>query len=163
MTDPGTRALLCDRSREWLALRLDGDLSEFETALLTAHVQRCESCRTFGAELAGITGELRAAPLERPSRPVAVPRLRRRLPIRQLQLGAAAAVLVVAAGAASLYGTLRGSGQPALTAAASVEHAPMVGTGVTTDPLLRDVRVLSLTPSRSLPLGATKPVLRVST
>jgi predicted anti-sigma-YlaC factor YlaD len=162
MAERKTRALLCDRTREWLALQLDGDLSEFETALLVAHLGRCEACRAFGAEISVITQQLRAAPLERLSRPVSLPRLRRRLPVRQLQLGAAAAVLVVAAGAASLYGTIRSSSQPSGTAAA-VGHAPMVGTGVTADPLLRDVRVLSLTPIRSLPLGATKPVLRVST
>ena len=57
----------CERAREGASLRLDGELSEFEQALLGAHLARCEPCRSFAAELDAVTTRLRHAPLERSS------------------------------------------------------------------------------------------------
>ncbi len=84
----------CDRARQWLSLRLDGELSELEQALLAAHLERCDACRTFEAETAALTAALRAAPLER-LQPIALPR-RRRVSARAFQAGAAAAAVVAA-------------------------------------------------------------------
>ena len=53
---PGRR---CDRAREYASLRLDGELSEFERALLDSHIERCPSCRAFADDLVGLTGQLR--------------------------------------------------------------------------------------------------------
>jgi hypothetical protein len=157
MHDSTPRPLLCDRTREWVALGLDAELSEFETALMTAHLERCSACRTFSAEIAAITGQLRAAPLEPPARPIALPS-RRVLPLRRPQLVAAAAVIVVAAGLGGVVGSVRSSAPQA--DAAALVHAPMVG-NVTSDPLLRDEKLASLR-KITTSLGATKPVLRAT-
>ena len=159
MTDPQTRAMLCDRTREWLTLHLDGELSDFEATLMHAHLGRCAACRHFGAEIAGITGHLRSAPLEPLTEPVTLPARRRLLPTRQLQAVAAAALLVGVAGIGSLYGALQGPA--AGTTPVPVAHGPMVGGAGGSDPLLRDLRVASLRPDGPLPLGVTKPVLKI--
>ncbi len=54
----------CSRACEWISLRLDGQLSDFERMLLEAHLSRCPDCRAFAQSAAGLTGLLRAAPLE---------------------------------------------------------------------------------------------------
>jgi predicted anti-sigma-YlaC factor YlaD len=55
---------LCSRARFWASLRVDGELSELEGALLDAHLGRCADCRTYAADVAGTTAALRGAPLE---------------------------------------------------------------------------------------------------
>lgn len=107
----------CDRSRTWISLRLDGALSEFESALLERHLARCAPCSTFAVEAEGFTRVLRSAKLELTSSSVALPSLggaRRRL---ALAAGAAAAAAVAAAaiGAHTLGSTHQGS--PPLEAA----------------------------------------------
>ena len=128
MTHHPTRAMLCDRTREWAALRLDAELSEFETAIMTAHLDRCQECRAFAADVATITRELRSTPLEPPPRPIELGAPRRfPLPRRHLQFAAAAALVVLAAGLGSLYGSLRASGSPEQILTPLV-RAPMVAT-----------------------------------
>ena len=39
-----TMPAMCERARAWASLRLDAELSEFEDALLTAHLRRCSAC-----------------------------------------------------------------------------------------------------------------------
>ena len=94
----------CDRARAWVSRELDGELSEFERVLLAAHVADCAPCRSFKADVAAITAELRSAPLERLGRRVELP-LRRRLSLRPLQ-AAAAAMAVMAVGLGSLFSSL---------------------------------------------------------
>lgn len=89
--------MLCERARGWASLGLDGELSEFERVLLTAHLGRCPACSGFAAELAGFTAELRAAALEPAPRLVELP-VRRRHIGRTIQIAAAAAVVAVAVG-----------------------------------------------------------------
>ena len=153
--------MLCDRTREWLALHLDGELSDFERTLMHAHLGRCAACRHFGAEIADITKALRSAPLEQLPAPVTLPARRRLLPTRQLQAVAAAALLLGVAGIGSLYGALQGPAGVTASAPAPVAHGPMVGLSGSSDPLLRDLRVASLRPDGPLPLGVTKPVLKI--
>ena len=151
--------MLCERTREWVALRLDGELSEFETAIMRAHLERCDECSAFADDVAAIARALRTTPLQVPSTPVVLePRRRVPMPLRRVQLGAAAALVLVAAGVGSLYGAFNGSRQP--SAPVQLVHAPM---GVADDAaLLRQLRVAELRPTGPLPLGATKPPLEIS-
>jgi len=63
------RAILpadCARACQQLSVRLDSELSEFDGALLEAHLARCAGCREFGRSIAGLTNALRAVPAEEP-------------------------------------------------------------------------------------------------
>jgi len=103
----------CERARECASLRLDGELSEFEQALLAAHLARCEPCRSFAAELDAITTRLRDAPLVALEQPVALP-ARRRISRRPVEVAAAAALMLTALGITGAVTTLDGS-NPSLT------------------------------------------------
>jgi hypothetical protein len=105
----GMRSRQCERARELASLRLDGEISELEEALLRTHQGRCAECDAFARSLGGFTGELRAAPLESPSRPFALPR-RPRVALRSVQFAAAAAAIAVVAGVGSMLAVL---GSPA--------------------------------------------------
>lgn len=98
----------CDRAREYASLRLDGELSDFERALLDSHLDRCPSCRAFADDLVAVTGRLRAAPLEQPSIAVTLPR-RRFVALRHVQVSAAAAAVVSVVGIGALFGMLNSS------------------------------------------------------
>src|SRR5712692_9429367 len=106
--------LLCERACRWASLRVDGELSELESALLDDHLGRCRSCRVFARGVEDVAAALAAARLERPA-PLAlvIPRRRRALPLPQ---SAAAATLVVAAAVAALVGGVAGHGQSARAA-----------------------------------------------
>jgi ferric-dicitrate binding protein FerR (iron transport regulator) len=97
----------CERARNWISLDLDDELSELEGAMLRAHVERCAPCATYESEVTALTYRLRLAPLEPLLAPVVLPS-RRRSVSRALQVGAAAAVAVVATG----VGTLLASAPP---------------------------------------------------
>jgi anti-sigma factor RsiW len=103
-----TTARRCDRAREYASLRLDGELSEFESALLDSHLERCPSCRAFAHDLVAVTGRLREAPLEPVRIPVSLPR-RQFGGLRSVQLGAAAAAIMSVVGIGSLFGLLSSS------------------------------------------------------
>ena len=96
---PGHR-VLCERSREWLSLRLDGELSELAEKMLESHLARCAACRTFESDVEVTSRLVRTAPLERPEQPIALPRGRRRVlfrPAGALAASAAAVALGLAA------------------------------------------------------------------
>jgi anti-sigma factor RsiW len=151
--------MLCERTREWVALRLDGELSEFEGAIMSSHMERCEACRAFAEDVAGFTRELRDAAPEPLPHPVAIDWPRRlRLPLRQFQIAVAAAAVVIATGLGSLYGALHGGQRPEISQ--PLVHAPMGGAD--DDLLLRKLRVAQLRDSGPPPLGATKPPLEIS-
>jgi len=84
----------CERARGWVSVELDGELSELEQVGLAGHLAGCEPCRTFRTGLAGLTTELRAAPLEPLGRFIEIGRIRRRV---SFGLAPAAAALAVAA------------------------------------------------------------------
>jgi predicted anti-sigma-YlaC factor YlaD len=98
----------CDRAREYASLRLDGELSDFERALLDSHLERCPSCRVFADDLVGVTDRLRTAPLEQPAIAITLPS-RRRVALRGIQVGAAAAAVVSVVGIGALFGLLNSS------------------------------------------------------
>jgi anti-sigma factor RsiW len=105
MRDLRSQSRLCDRAREYSSRDLDGELSEFERALLESHLDHCEACRAYSVELEQIVGRLRAAPLEALPHPISLPS-RRRVRTRVLQVAAAGAAAAVAA-SAGLLGTLQ--------------------------------------------------------
>src|SRR3954447_23040161 len=121
-----TRGQLCDRARQWASLRLDGELSELENALLDAHLTRCDACRGFVREAEGIATAPPAVALERVPAPVEVdlPRRRRRMPLRVAQSAAAAALVVAAAALGSLLGVANRADER--TSAAAPRHTAMV-------------------------------------
>jgi anti-sigma factor RsiW len=99
-----SRTVVCDRTREWISLALDGELSELEHALMEAHLERCDVCRGVKADMHGFAIWLRTSPLESLDAPVWVPprsrSLLRRAPQRAAQVvsaGLAAAVAVTLA------------------------------------------------------------------
>ena len=94
----------CERAREYASLRLDGELSDFEEALLRSHLERCEPCRTFERAVAAATHQLRAAPLERPERAIRLPRPRR-VSFRLAHAGVAAAMLAATVGISGMVGS----------------------------------------------------------
>jgi hypothetical protein len=95
MRDLRSHSRLCDRAREYSSRGLDGELSEFERALLENHLERCEPCRAYSVELEQIVGRLRLAPLEALPQPISLPS-RRRVRGRVLQVAAAGAAAAVA-------------------------------------------------------------------
>jgi anti-sigma factor RsiW len=99
----------CERARECASLRLDGELSEFEQALLVAHLARCEPCRSFAHELESATNHMRLTPLERLDQPVALPSRRRLRARRPVEVAAAAALLLTTLGVAGALQTIETS------------------------------------------------------
>src|SRR4051794_26475663 len=85
----------CARASEWVSLRLDGQLSDFEQVLLESHLERCAECRAFAANVSGLTRTLRAMPLEQPSVTFQAPRRARGGTFALGAVSAAAAVAVV--------------------------------------------------------------------
>jgi predicted anti-sigma-YlaC factor YlaD len=150
--------MLCDRTREWAALRLDGELSEFERVLMHAHFERCAECRAFAADVTEITEQIRSAPLERLPQPVTLPLRRRVAGFRHVQVAAAAAVVVAAAGLGGIYGAVRNNPQPVGPVAAATSLA-----AVSEDRLVRSVQLAYLKGTPEAPtLGETKPLLPIS-
>jgi predicted anti-sigma-YlaC factor YlaD len=141
---------LCERARFWASLRLDGELSELEDALLEAHLARCAGCHTVVEGLGAATMALRSAPLERVA-PVAVnaPRSPRRL----LATIAVAAVLVLGMIAGGLV-----RGQVSHDAASAPRAVAVVASFDSPDHL-RELRRTSLLNQRRLPRNiAAEPV-----
>lgn len=50
---------LCARTRFWVSLRIDGELSQLEGALLDAHLGRCPECREFAVAAEFTASKLR--------------------------------------------------------------------------------------------------------
>lgn len=99
----------CERARECASLRLDGELSEFEHALLVAHLARCEPCRSFASELEAVTEHVRTTPLARLDQPIALPSRRRLLARRPVEVAAAAALMLTTLGVAGALRTVETS------------------------------------------------------
>lgn len=131
----------CDRARTWLSLQLDGELSELEGALLSAHLARCEPCRAAAAGIEAVTCAIRAVPLELPSVALSVPRLRARGSLRAFYSAAAATLgtVVLLTGVGSV-GAMHVIGQN--PAAPKLERVSAVANGMSDDlQLLAGVRV----------------------
>jgi predicted anti-sigma-YlaC factor YlaD len=94
----------CMLARESASARLDGELSELESARLDAHLHGCADCYAYSAQIGAIAARMRAAELEQPGL-IVLPR-RRRLAGARLQVAVAAAAVAVAAIAAGSSFTL---------------------------------------------------------
>ena len=94
------RTWSCERARQWVSLRADGELSQLEQARLERHLGACPSCAAAAGGLAGVAQLLRSAPLARPHQPAAVVGVPARVARRRLlvPVGVAGAVAVAAAG-----------------------------------------------------------------
>jgi anti-sigma factor RsiW len=98
----------CERAREYASLALDDELSQFEHALLRAHLEQCDGCRCYHVGLVATTDRLRSASLERLSHPIALPR-RQRVSFRGVQVGLVAALVVVAVGLGTVLSSVGSS------------------------------------------------------
>ena len=103
---------LCDQARAWSSLRTDGELSELESALLDAHLARCEPCRSFAGGADAVAAALRSALLQRGNPVVLSARRVPRARLRAIQL-AAAVVVVLAAGVVAAFSGPSGSASAA--------------------------------------------------
>lgn len=135
----------CGRARELLSLQLDGELSELGCTRLAAHLGECASCRDFahGAEATALA--LRASPLEQPSRQILLPQ-RRHATLRAVQVGAVAAVLLVAT-AIGTFATV-GSKAPRTNLALSIRP-----TGGSEQAELAIFRTMRLQEIKPVPVG----------
>jgi predicted anti-sigma-YlaC factor YlaD len=82
----------CDRARQAVSLRLDGELSQLERAVLDRHLKRCPECAAFASDAEELTLQLRGAELV----PFELP-LRERVAFRRRSAGAWVGVASVAA------------------------------------------------------------------
>jgi predicted anti-sigma-YlaC factor YlaD len=92
------RAIECERTRQWISVALDSELSQFERSLVSGHVARCAACRSFEVHVTEVTREVRRAPAERMSARIYLP-IRRRVAWRAAgvaRVGSVAAVVVSA-------------------------------------------------------------------
>jgi hypothetical protein len=133
---------LCARARFWASLRIDGELSELETALLDAHLARCAACSEIAAGFASGTDLLRATPLERIA-PVAVSRARSP---RRFLVGAAIAAVVAAGAVAGVLVRGEVSSNPS-----SAPHLVAVVANFETPDQLRRLRRTTLLNQRAIP------------
>jgi anti-sigma factor RsiW len=98
----------CGRAREWISLRVDGELSEIERLLLRRHLGRCPDCRAFAEGVQATTQLVRATPVERPTRSLGPDPVPARAP-RRFRLVAATGLAALAAGFGIGVGVLIGS------------------------------------------------------
>ena len=92
------RAIECERTRQWISVALDSELSQFERSLVSGHVARCAGCRSFEERATAVTTAVRRAPAQTMSARIYLP-VRRRLAWRAAgvaRVGSVAAVLVAA-------------------------------------------------------------------
>jgi hypothetical protein len=134
---------LCSRARFWASLRVDGELSELESALLDAHLGHCASCSEIVGGFEDLTRRLRAEPLASPA-PVVVAR---RAPSRRVLLTATCAAFVACA--AVLGGLVRGHASD--NDAVRDPHVIAVVAGVDTPDQLRRLRRAGLLNQRPVP------------
>lgn len=106
----------CERARAWVSLRLDGELSELEEALLASHLERCSACREYDGIVSSAVLTLRAQTPEQVSHPVSVPG-RRRTFLAPAGLARIAAVAAAVVGLTTILST-QSTHRPAATAPA---------------------------------------------
>jgi len=111
----------CSRARESMSAQLDLELSELDSARLSAHLRECPACTAYALELAAVAARLRTAALEQPGRPIELPQ---RHGLRVTARAAAAAV-AVAAGASLALGHALGSGSSRPFAARAAVQEPL--------------------------------------
>lgn len=139
---------VCERSRAFVSLRLDGELAELERRMLDAHLARCAPCRTAVHELSAITSAVRATPLE-PIGELATPRYRRPWTGRLRPVAAVAATLLVGIGAA---GAVRPAASPLVEPAQQQTHWPAPTRYLSDRALLAEQRHIAMSRPGNAPL-----------
>jgi predicted anti-sigma-YlaC factor YlaD len=91
-------SLVCERVRAQISLELDDELSQLEQLMVEAHLDHCEGCRAYRADLMAFTRHVRTTPLERLERRVVLPHPQRRVTLRAMQAAGAAAVVAIGLG-----------------------------------------------------------------
>lgn len=147
---------LCDRARHWASLRLDGELSELENALLDAHLARCGGCKAFAREADGIAMALRSVAMERLEEPLVIAVAPRAPRVRALQVAIASALVLVAAALGSALGVASHAGASS-TAARAEQHTAMVASGETPDNLRKLRRAGLIEAGRPVPRNRLIP------
>ena len=146
MAVPELHSAGCERARQWASLGLDGELSEFERALLRAHLDRCPSCWTYAETVAHATAELRRAPLVPLAAQVELPRRRGRvLPLRAIQAASATAALAAAVG----FGALLGAHSSQPTSPLAVRSGAIKET-IAEDTLIREPRLAMINAAKGI-------------
>lgn len=125
------RSQLCERTRGWVSLSLDSELSEFERALVASHLDRCVQCAAFASEVTATTRLLRDASLEPVPHMVVLPARRRAVGALAMRVGAAAALVI---GALGLAGSIT------VTSESSLGSTPVIR-GVSDDTNERLIRL----------------------
>ena len=128
----------CDRARAWASLRLDGEISELEVALLEAHLRRCAECSEYEETMRGAVLALRTQPLERLDHSVVVTG-RRRIAVRPAAVARVAAVVAAVVGVSAVL-----SMQSAKGPTSPVAKTPVVAVDDNDLQQLRALRVLQL-------------------
>ena len=130
----------CERARQWASLRVDGELTELEDALLEKHLEGCAACRGFAARVTATTELVRATPQEKPEIAYAPAEHR----VTRLPVGRRTAIVAIAAAAA--LGSFVGSSFQRPAPAPAPASVPQVSL------LTRDMNQL-----RQLPHQTKKP------
>ena len=99
------QSAICERARSWISLRVDDELSEFECALLDAHMARCADCAEFCEDVDSMTVSLRpsrssCSPVRSSSRSAR----RRHVALSTRAAASAAALLVTIGGTFAVLG-----------------------------------------------------------
>jgi predicted anti-sigma-YlaC factor YlaD len=142
-------SLMCERARRWANLRVDGELSELEQALLDAHLARCGACLEFAEGVHGVAEALTSAPLVQPHIEVALPRSRRALALRSTAL---AATIACVGAAVAAFGQVGDGG-----AARAVKPVAMVASADTTNELRALRRAALVRANRRIPRNRQVP------
>ena len=140
---------LCERTRAWASLELDGELSELEGVLFHEHIRGCDDCAAAVDDLRRIAAIVRATPLAEPSHrgfefPLPVTRARP-LAVRAL---VAAAVIVLAAGLGLLGNSLGGPAPAPQPASPEIAFLPL-----SVDRQIRGLRQVPKPKQRVAPSG----------
>jgi predicted anti-sigma-YlaC factor YlaD len=104
-------SLMCERARRWSSLRVDGELSELESALLDDHLGGCHSCRAFAQGTETVAAALAVARVEEPA-PFALKVPRRRRTRRVFQSAALGTLVLVVSIVTGLAGIGAHGGSP---------------------------------------------------
>src|SRR5262245_721060 len=128
----------CDRARQAVSLRLDGELSQIERALLDRHLERCTECAAFAADACVFTDALRDAAPVRLEVPIRLPLRRRRVRDAMRNSGAWVAAASVAATALLAVMTLPAQNGVSTSSAASRSVEPRPNQD------LHDLRILRM-------------------
>ena len=133
-----------------MSAQLDLELSELDSARLSAHLRDCAGCAAYALEMRAIAARLRTAALEQPERPIELPR---RQSLRVTARAAAAAV-AVAAGASLALGHALGSSSPRPSATRAPVREP-IPTSVVRGLRADAVAIPSVIPPGSRRMGQT--------